>query len=213
MAKKDSVQKRLQKVRPPRVQMTYDVEIGDSIENKELPFVVGVIGDFGADPAAPKKALKERNFVNVDADNFNEVLNAVAPVAQFKVPNLLSEEGGQFGVQLQFREMADFRPESVVRQVAPLRQLLEARTKLADLRNKLAGNDRLEDLLSEVLCSTEKLQSLRKREDARARCCQPGPRTGPRKCRRLLVKSICLTKSSGKAGLPLRPASTRAPAT
>lgn len=166
MAKKDSVQKRLQKVRPPRVQMTYDVEIGDSIENKELPFVVGVIGDFGADPAAPKKALKERNFVNVDADNFNEVLNAVAPVAQFKVPNLLSEEGGQFGVQLQFREMADFRPESVVRQVAPLRQLLEARTKLADLRNKLAGNDRLEDLLSEVLCSTEKLQSLRKREDA-----------------------------------------------
>jgi len=165
MAKKDSVQKRLQKVRPPRVQMTYDVEIGDAIENKELPFVVGVIGDFGSDPQAAKKALKERNFVNVDADNFDEVLGAVAPVAQFRVPNHLSAEGGEFAVQLQFHEMADFRPESVVRQVAPLNGLLEARAKLADLRNKLAGNDRLEEILQDVLTSTEKLASLRKKEE------------------------------------------------
>ncbi|MFL6709638.1 MAG: type VI secretion system contractile sheath small subunit [Massilia sp.] len=164
MARKDGVQKRLQKVRPPRVQMTYDVEIGDAIENKELPFVVGVIGDFGSDPAGAKKALKDRNFVSVDADNFDEVLGAVAPVAQFQVPNQLSDEGGKFGVQLQFREMADFRPESVVRQVAPLNRLLEARTKLSDLRNKLAGNERLEDILSEVLSSTEKLDALRAKE-------------------------------------------------
>ncbi|MES2757215.1 MAG: type VI secretion system contractile sheath small subunit [Pseudomonadota bacterium] len=162
MAKKESVQKRLQKVRAPRVQMTYDVEIGDALENKELPFVVGVIGDFGGDPAVGKKALKDRNFVNVDSSNFNEVLGGVAPVATFRVKNHLSEEGGEFGVQLQFKEMDDFRPESVVRQVAPLNGLLEARTKLADLRNKLAGNDKLEDILSEVLTNTEKLGSLRK---------------------------------------------------
>ena len=164
MARKDGVQKRLQKVRPPRVQMTYDVEIGDAIENKELPFVVGVIGDFGSDPAGAKKALKDRNFVNVDADNFDEVLGAVAPVAQFRAPNHLTGEGGELAVQLQFREMADFRPESVVRQVAPLNGLLEARTKLSDLRNKLAGNERLEDILSEVLSSTEKLDALRAKE-------------------------------------------------
>jgi type VI secretion system protein ImpB len=144
------------------VQMTYDVEIGDSLENKELPFVVGVIGDFGGDPAIAKKSLKDRNFVNVDSGNFDEVLGGVAPVATFRVKNHLSDEGGEFGVQLQFREMDDFRPESVVRQVAPLTGLLEARTKLADLRNKLAGNDRLEDILSEVLTNTEKLGSLRK---------------------------------------------------
>jgi type VI secretion system protein ImpB len=162
MAKKESVQKRLQKVRAPRVQMTYDVEIGDAIENKELPFVVGVVGDFGGDPAVAKKALKDRNFVNIDSGNFDEVLGGVAPVATFRVPNHLSAEGGEFGVQLQFREMADFRPESVVQQVAPLKGLLEARTKLADLRNKLAGNDKLEDILSEVLTNTEKLGSLRK---------------------------------------------------
>jgi type VI secretion system protein ImpB len=162
MAKSESVQKRLQKVRAPRVQMTYDVEIGDAIENKELPFVVGVVGDFGADPAAEKKRLKDRNFVNVDASNFDEVLTGVAPVANFRVPNHLSPEGGEFAVQLQFKEMSDFRPEAVVQQVAPLKGLLEARTKLADLRNKLAGNDKLEDILSEVLSNTEKLDSLRK---------------------------------------------------
>ena len=164
MARHDSVQKRLQKVRAPRVQMTYDVEIGDAIENKELPFVVGVVGDFGIDPSVDKKRLKDRNFVNIDADNFDEVLGGVAPVAAFKVDNHLSEEGGQFGVQLQFRQMADFRPEAVVQQVAPLKGLLEARTRLADLRNKLAGNDLLDDILSEVLGNTEKLASLRKTE-------------------------------------------------
>lgn len=162
MAKNESVQKRLQKVRAPRVQMTYDVEIGDAIENKELPFVVGVLGDFGSDPDAPKKRLKDRNFVNVDADNFDEVMDGVAPKAAFRVPNQLSSEGGEFAVQLQFRQMADFRPEAVVQQVAPLKGLLEARSKLADLRNKLAGNDRLEDILNDVLTNTEKLGSLRR---------------------------------------------------
>ncbi|GAB3407136.1 type VI secretion system contractile sheath small subunit [Massilia agilis] len=162
MAKSESVQKRLQKVRAPRVQMTYDVEIGDAIENKELPFVVGVVGDFGADPSVEKKRLKDRNFVNVDASNFDEVLAGVAPVANFRVQNHMSPEGGEFAVQLQFKEMDDFRPESVVQQVAPLKGLLDARTKLADLRNKLAGNDKLEDILSEVLSNTEKLGALRK---------------------------------------------------
>ena len=162
MAKSESVQKRLQKVRAPRVQMTYDVEIGDAIENKELPFVVGVLGDFGSDPNAEKKKLKDRKFVNVDASNFDEVLGGVAPATSFRVQNHLSPEGGEFAVQLQFREMADFRPESVVQQVAPLKGLLDARTKLADLRNKLAGNDKLEDILSEVLTNTEQLGRLRK---------------------------------------------------
>ena len=162
MPKSESVQKRLQKVRAPRIQMTYDVEIGDAIENKELPFVVGVVGDFGADPEVEKKRLKDRKFVNVDPDNFDEVLGGVAPTTSFKVDNHLSPEGGQIGVTLQFREMADFRPEAIVKQVKPLAGLLEVRNKLADLRNKLAGNDKLEDILNEVLGNTEKLDSLRK---------------------------------------------------
>lgn len=162
MAKKDSVQKRLEKVRPPRVQLTYDVEIGDAIEQKEIPFVVGVLGDFVGKPSedAPPPRLKDRKFVNVDLDNFDEVMTGMAPCASYRVRNVLSEEGGEFAVNLEFNEIDDFRPESVVAQVEPLRWLLEARTRLADLRNKLAGNEKLEDLLDEVLRNTDQLNRL-----------------------------------------------------
>ena len=161
MANGDSVQKRLTKVRPPRVQMTYDVEIGDAMENKELPFVIGVVGDFGGNSDVEKKRLKDRKFVNIDSGNFDEVLGGVEPVARFQVPNQLSDDNSSFAVELRFKSMADFRPESVVRQVEPLSKLLEARGKLADLRNKLAGNDKLEDILSDVLNNTDKLAALK----------------------------------------------------
>ncbi len=162
MAKKDSVQKRLERVRPPRVQLSYDVEIGDAIESKELPFVMGVMGDFTGqqDPDNPLPKLKERKFVNVDLDNFDEVLDGMAPKASYRVKNKLSGDGGEFAVNLQFKSLDDFSPEAVVQQVEPLRKLLEARTKLSDLRNKLAGNDKLEDVLSDVLSNTEKLKQL-----------------------------------------------------
>lgn len=161
MANGDSVQKRLTKVRPPRVQMTYDVEIGDAMENKELPFVVGVVGDFGGNSDVEKKRLKDRKFVSIDSGNFDEVMSGVEPVARFQVPNQLSGDDTSFNVELRFKSMADFRPESVVRQVEPLSKLLEARSKLADLRNKLAGNDRLEDILSDVLNNTDKLATFK----------------------------------------------------
>jgi len=162
MAKKESVQKRLERVRPPRVQLSYDVEVGDAIENKELPFVMGVMGDFTGqqDPNNPLPKLKERKFVNVDLDNFDDVMKGMAPKASYRVKNALSSDGGEFGVNLEFKSMDDFSPEAVVQGVEPLRKLLEVRTKLSDLRNKLAGNDKLEDVLSEVLSNTEKLRQL-----------------------------------------------------
>jgi type VI secretion system protein ImpB len=162
MAKKDSVQKRLERVRPPRVQLSYDVEIGDAIESKELPFVMGVLGDFTGqqDPDKPLPKLRDRKFVNVDLDNFDEVMEGMAPKASYRVKNRLSPEGGEFAVNLDFKALDDFTPEAVVQQVEPLRKLLEARTKLSDLRNKLAGNDKLEDVLNDVLSNTEKLKQL-----------------------------------------------------
>ncbi|HJV50504.1 MAG TPA: type VI secretion system contractile sheath small subunit [Noviherbaspirillum sp.] len=160
MSKKESVQKKLQRVRPPRVQLTYDVEIGDAIEQKEIPFVVGVMGDFSGNSGAPLPKLKERKFVNVDLDNFDDVMKGAAPRAVYRVRNTLSEQGGEFAVDLGFESIDDFRPEAVVQQVEPLRKLLEARTKLSDLRNKLAASDKLEDVLSEVLANTEKLKQL-----------------------------------------------------
>ncbi|MBH1556879.1 type VI secretion system contractile sheath small subunit [Stenotrophomonas maltophilia] len=160
MAKKESIQKRLQKIRPPRVQLTYDVEKGDAIEQKELPFVVGVMGDFSGNPEQPLPKVKDRKFVNVDLDNFDEVMEGIAPRAVYRVPNRISDEGGEFGVELKFNSIEGFRPESVVEQIEPLRRLLESRTKLADLRNKLAGNEKLEDLLTDVLNNTEQLKKL-----------------------------------------------------
>lgn len=162
MAKKDSVQKRLERVRPPRVQLSYDVEIGDAIESKELPFVMGVLGDFSGqqDPDKPQPKLRDRKFVNLDLDNFDEVMEGMAPRASYRVKNRLSADGGEFAVNLGFKSLDDFTPEAVVQQVEPLRKLLEARTKLSDLRNKLAGNDKLEDVLSDVLSNTEKLKQL-----------------------------------------------------
>jgi type VI secretion system protein ImpB len=160
MSKNDSAQKKLQKIRPPRVQMTYDVEIGGDTASKELPFVMGVVGDFGGNSEIEQKRLKDRTFVGIDRDNFDEVMKGVEPRAAFQVPNTLSDDGGRFAVDLKFKSIEDFRPEAVVEQVEPLRKLLEARTKLSDLRNKLAGNDKLEDILNDVLNSTEKLAAI-----------------------------------------------------
>jgi len=158
VAKKESVQKRLQKVRPPRVQLTYDVEIGDALEVKELPFVVGVLGDFAAQSKEDQGKVRDRKFVNVDMDNFDDVMAGMAPRAAYRVKNRLSPEGGEIGVDIEFTKFDDFRPETVVQQVEPLRKLQEARSKLADLRNKLAGNEKLEDLLNDVLANTEQMQ-------------------------------------------------------
>ncbi|MNT33545.1 hypothetical protein D3C72_1694780 [compost metagenome] len=124
-----------------------------------------MVGDFSAQSEAELPRLKDRKFVNIDVDNFDDVMRGLEPRAAYRVKNSLTEEGGTFGVDLKFRSIEDFRPEAVVQQVDPLRELLDIRTKLADLRNKLAGNDKLEDLLGEVLTSTEKLQQLTSETD------------------------------------------------
>ena len=156
-----------QDVRPPRIQMTYDVEIGAAIESKELPFVVGVVGDFGGNSKIEQKKLKDRKFVEIDRDSFDVVMEKVEPCAQFQVANKLGQNGSTFSVDLKFTSINDFHPEAVVKQIEPLCKLLEARTKLADLRNKLAGNDKLEDILNDVLNNTEKLAALGQQTNAK----------------------------------------------
>lgn len=160
MAKKESTQHKLDRVRAPRVQLTYDVEIGDAIEKKELAFVAGVLGDFSGKPAEPLPRLKDRKFVNIDKDNFDDVLKGMKPRLQFQVDNRLANDDSRIGVELNFKSLNDFEPENVVQQVEPLRKLLEARQKLADLRNKMAGNDKFEELLSEILQNTDKIAQL-----------------------------------------------------
>lgn len=162
MAKKESTQHKLDRVRAPRVHITYDVDIGDAIEKKELPFVVGVLGDFSGNPLEPLPKLKDHKFVYIDRDNFNGVLKGIKPRLTYRVDNTLAKNGTQLGVELNFNSLEDFEPQNVVKQVEPLRKLLEVRNKLADLRNKMGGNDKLEELLMDVLQNTEKLKTLGK---------------------------------------------------
>ena len=157
---KESTQKKLSRVRPPRVQITYDVEIGDAIETKELPFVLGVLGDYSGNPKAPLPKLKERKFVEIDRDNFDEVLKGVAPRLAIRVDNKLKDDGTQMGMELNFSKLDDFEPQNVVSQVEPLKKLLEVRTRLSDLKNKISGNDRFEELLDEIMRDTEKLKKI-----------------------------------------------------
>ena len=162
MAKKESTQHKLDRVRAPRVHITYDVDIGDAQEKKELPFVVGVLGDFSGNPLEPLPKLKDRKFIFIDRDNFNGVLKGIKPRLTYRVDNTLAKNGTQLGVELNFNALEDFEPQNVVKQVEPLRKLLEVRNKLADLRNKMGGNDKLEELLMDVLQNTEKLKTLGK---------------------------------------------------
>ena len=160
---RESVQKKLTRVRPPRVQISYDVEIGDAIQLKELPFVLGVIGDFTGQPTEPLPKMKDRRFVDVNPDNFDSVVESMRPHLAFAVENKLSEEADapQLKVDLNFRSMDDFEPEQVARQVRPLRELLDLRQKLNDLRGTLQTNEKLDELLLDAVSNTEKLDKLR----------------------------------------------------
>jgi type VI secretion system protein ImpB len=160
---KASTQHKLDRVRPPRVHVTYDVEVGDAIELKELPFVMGVLGDFTGMPEQPLARLRDRKFVEVTPDNFDSALEGMKPHISYSVENKLSEDSSapQLKVDLHFKSLDDFSPENVARQVKPLRELMELRTKLSDLAGSLQGNDKLDELLLEAVGNTEKLDKLK----------------------------------------------------
>lgn len=160
MPKKESLQHRIDRVRPPRIQITYDVEVGGAIELKELPFVVGVMGDFVGKPEDALPALKNRKFIEIDRDNFDQVLAGMKPRLAYNVDNKLQNDGSKVGVELKFNSLDDFEPDNIVQQVEPLRKLVEARQKLSDLRSKMDGNEKLESILNDIISDTNKQKEL-----------------------------------------------------
>lgn len=166
----ESAQEKLKRVRPPRVNITYDVETGGAIEKKELPFVMGVLGDFTGQPEEPLERLKERKFVEVSPDNFDDVLASMKPHLALTVDNRLSDDpdAGKLAVDLKFESMEDFQPDQVARQVEPLKKLLDLRTQLADLRGSMAANEALTGILQETLGDEEKMKKLQAEIEAAA---------------------------------------------
>jgi type VI secretion system protein ImpB len=155
-----SVHDKLNRVRKPRVHITYDVETEGAAIERELPFIVGVMGDFAGDPSEPLKPLAERKFTQIDRDNFNDVMARIAPGLNMKVENTLAGDGSEMAVNLKFRSMDDFEPAKVAEQVPALKALLETRSKLRDLMSKVDNSEKLEELLDEVLQDEAKLKSL-----------------------------------------------------
>ncbi len=158
---RESTQQKLSRVRAPRVQITYDVETGGAIEMKELPFVMGVLGDLTGHPEQPLAALKDRKFVEINPDNFDHVLKGMQPHLKFKVDNKLSDKAGQIAVDLKFESLDDFSPAKVAEQVGPIKELLDLRTRLSNLRGSLQGNDQLDQALFDAVSNTEELNKLK----------------------------------------------------
>ncbi|MBV8466384.1 MAG: type VI secretion system contractile sheath small subunit [Burkholderiales bacterium] len=156
----DSLQKWVGRNRPPRVQITYDVEVGDAIEKRELPLVVGLLADLSGQPETAPPKMKDRRFVEIDRDNFNEVMTKIGPRLDLSVPDAIKGEGN-LKVELKFAHIDDFTPEAIVRAVPRLARLLEARQQLRDLLAKLDGNDELDKLLEDVVQNTEDLQAIK----------------------------------------------------
>lgn len=156
----DSIHDKLKRVRKPRVHITYDVETNGALQEKEIPFVMGIMGDYSGDNTETKKALKDRKFSQIDRDNFNEVMNNVAPKVSMKVENTLENDGSEMSVEMDFKSMDDFEPHKIVEKVEPLKKLMETRNKLRDLLTKADRSDELESLLEEVLSSTDALSKL-----------------------------------------------------
>jgi type VI secretion system protein ImpB len=156
----ESQQTKLTRVRKPRVHITYEVETEGAQVVKELPFVVGVMGDFSGDPTEKLKPLKDRKFIQIDRDNFNDVLKRMTPGVNMRVENTLADDGSEMSVNLQFEKMEDFEPANVVNQVDPLKKLMETRDKLRDLATKIDRSDDLENVLEQVLSNTDQLKQL-----------------------------------------------------
>src|SRR4051794_16462213 len=155
-----SMQQKANRVRPPRVQITYEVETGGAMRKVELPFVVGVLADLTGQPKEPLRPLKDRAVVNIDRDNFNEVMKRAAPHLSLRVPDRLSDSGGKLGVDLNFKEIDDFEPARVAEQIGPTKELLDMRHKLNQLLCQMAVHLDLEPLLAEVLTNTDKAKQL-----------------------------------------------------
>lgn len=153
-----SIHDKLERVRKPRVHISYQVETEGAMLERELPFVVGVLGDFSGDPTEPLKPLKDRKFVQIDRDNFNDIMARMTPGLNLKVENTLKGDGSEIAVNLKFRSMDDFNPANVVEQVPALKKLLETRNHLRDLMTKVDRSEDLEAVLERVLQNSEELK-------------------------------------------------------
>lgn len=162
----ESTQHKLDRIRPPRVQITYDVETGGAIQMKELPFVAGILADLSGKPEQALPRVADRKFVEIDRDNFNDIMASISPRLVFQADNKLADDNTKLNVELKFKNIDDFGPVQVLKQVEPLRKLFDARQRLSDLLTKLDGNDNLDKLLGEILDNADGMKEIKTATEA-----------------------------------------------
>jgi type VI secretion system protein ImpB len=163
----ESRQHTIDRVRKPRVHITYDVEVGSAIEKKELPFVVAVLADLSGQPESPLPSIKNRKFVEIDRDNFGEIMSIISPRLVIRVANRLSDENPETSIELTFSDMADFQPQRLAQNVPTIKTLYNKRNSFKNLIAKMDGNDKLEALLSQIMKNRNNLEKLKKELDDR----------------------------------------------
>lgn len=157
----ESTQHKLDRIRPPRVHITYDVETGGAIQKKELPLIVGIMSDLSGQRDQELPKMKDRKFVEIDRDNFNDVMASIGPRVAVRVDNKLQNDGTMISAEMRFKSMDDFEPVALISQVPALKKLFEARGRLNDLLAKLDGNDKLEGLLQQIVNDDSSLKTLK----------------------------------------------------
>jgi type VI secretion system protein ImpB len=156
----ESVQTKISRVRKPRVHIIYEVETEGATVQRELPFVVGVLADLSGNAGQEKRPFRERKFIQIDRDNFDDVMTKIGPALTFKVENTLADDGSEISVDLKFNSMADFEPGRIVNQIEPLKNLLEIRNQIRDLMTKADRSEELEEILENILQDNSQLKQI-----------------------------------------------------
>jgi type VI secretion system protein ImpB len=176
----ESIQEKLKRVRAPRVHLTYEVETEGARVVKELPFVMGVVADFSGNPTKPLQPLEDRKFIEINRDNFDDVMKRMTPGLNMRVANTIKGDDTELPVELTFNSLSDFEPASVIRQVEPLQKLLDMRNRLRDLASKVDRSAELEGILEQVLKNTDDFKKLSSELASAGSPAGPDSESGPK---------------------------------
>ncbi|KAB8031904.1 type VI secretion system contractile sheath small subunit [Fluviispira multicolorata] len=155
-----STQHKISGYKPPRVQITYDLEVNGNPKEQDLPFVIGVMANFSGHLHQKTKKLKNEKFLSVNKENFNSVVQSISPKLKIKVLDKVKNDGGSKQVELNFKSIEDFNPGKIAEKVDSLRTLLETRRKLIELQTSVDCNDKLEETLIQFLKAPEALKQI-----------------------------------------------------
>lgn len=160
-----NIQHKLKNIRPPRVQITYDLQVEGGLKPKDLPFVIGVVSNLSGHKNKKPQKIKHCQFLTIEKENFNSTMQKISPEISFQVENTLKKDGSTLPVNLNMNSMADFTPGKIAENHPTLSKLLDVRKKLLDLQSKVDSNESLELILKKLVNNKNALKKLSESSD------------------------------------------------